>query len=329
MRLIIIFAFLVFSISAQSQDYSKSPIVSKVTATWCPNCGSWGWDYMEALKEEFEDGTALLLGVHHSGNLENPVSDWLSKNLKNSYQPQFFVNNQQLSVGSGNWPSKVEEMRNRVDAVRNEMANSAFNFNNAFVNGNNEIEVSLNVEPLNKSEGDYYIGIYIYENNVIESQSQQGANAMHPNVLRDVMSDNFWGDSFMMGTTNISKSYSLDNVDWNQDNLGVVAIMWEKVGDDYVVDNTRFTNSLDLLSSTNDDLEITDLTILTYPDRMNIQSLSGVKYQINILDNSGKMIFQDQFSGSFEKEFSNIPTGLYHLLVYNQNGKTQKTFFIK
>ncbi|NNE26289.1 MAG: T9SS type A sorting domain-containing protein [Saprospiraceae bacterium] len=326
--LLLIFCLTAF-LNLGAQDYKKKPIISKVTATWCPNCGSWGWDYMEALKDEFNNGDAILLGVHHSGDLENPVSDWFAKNLKNSYQPQFFVNNGQISVGSNNWPGKVDEIRDMVDMVSGMDAASAFNFDVAYVDNDNTIQSSVNIAPLNKSEGDYYFAVYIYENNVVNFQSQQGSNAMHPFVLRDVISENYWGDSFTMGTSSMDFSFDLSNTNWNKDNVGLLAIMWEKEGNDYIVDNSISINNIGLLSSTKNILDANDFRIITENDVIEIITGQSDTYNVALFSTQGQMLQKTELNGRVQMNAQDLPTGLYVVLIENEKGQLSQRIFVK
>ena len=326
--LLLIFCLTVF-LNLDAQDYKKKPIVSKVTATWCPNCGSWGWDYMEALKEEFNDGTAILLGVHHSGDLENPVSDWFAKNLKNSYQPQFFVNNGQISVGSGNWQNRITDMREMVDEIRNTNAASAFDFEVAFVDNDNQIQSTVNISPLNKSEGDYYFAVYVYEHNVVNFQSQQGSNAMHPWVLRNVISENYWGDSFTMGTSSMEFSFDMSNTNWDKDNVGLLAVMWEKVGNDYIVDNATSINNIGLLSSTKNILDNADFKVVTENDIIEIITGKSDAYNVSLYSTQGRLLQTGILNGRLQFNAQDMPTGIYVLLINNEQGQLSRRIFVK
>lgn len=111
MRFIYLALIILSSLTVNSQN---TPVFTKVTATWCPNCGNWGWEYMETMKDMFATGDAVVLGAHFSGDLANPTSEWFADNLNSVGQPKFYVNNERITVSSGNWSTKVQET---VDAV--------------------------------------------------------------------------------------------------------------------------------------------------------------------------------------------------------------------
>jgi len=318
-------------LSLQAQDYSRIPVVSKVTATWCPNCGTWGWSFMEGLKQEFKDGSAILLGVHHSGELENPVSDWFSKNLGNTYQPQFFVNNQQFSVNSGNWSSKIQVIRDEVDKVGQEIASSAFSFGLTYIDSpSNVIHTTLNLKPVNKSEGEMYLAIYVYENKVVNYQSQQGQNAIHPFVLRDIISDNYWGDAYTSSISQtISKSYVIENTDWDTDNLGLLAIMWEKSGTKYIVDNARKIDNIGLLSDSEDLLDENLFTINNLNGYIEIISSDNYKYQVALSNINGQIIKRDRLIDNLTFTTSDFESGIYVVTIKSNDKSYSKLIFLK
>ncbi|MBT8191357.1 MAG: T9SS type A sorting domain-containing protein [Bacteroidia bacterium] len=326
-----VLAFFLCLTCMNAQDYSKTPVISKVTATWCPNCGSWGWSFMEALKDEFNDDSALLLSVHHSGDLENPVSDWFSKNLKNTYQPQFFINNEMQGVNSGNWNNQVSAFRNLADNTSNQNGNSSFSFLKSYIDASNNIQVELDVAAMNKSEGEFFLGIYIYENNVINYQSQQGNNAVHPNVLRDVISDNYWGDAYLAGNSSsvVTKSYDLNSTDWNYNDLGLVAIMWEKVGNDYIMDNARFVNNIGLLSSNEELLDESAFDIRPGENRISV--ITSIDKELNLIltSSSGQNIYASVFRNLIEISTADLVPGIYFLTLQTDNGRLSKKVLVR
>ncbi len=326
MKLYLSFLLLFTFLTINAQDYQRMPVISKVTATWCPNCGSWGWDYMEALKQEFGDASALLLGVHHSGDLENPVSDWFSKNLRNSYQPQFFLNNQQQGVNSGNWTSKVAEMRQTVDALRQDQADSAFEID-VWINENDELKVNVDLAPLNKADGDFFLASYIFENNVINYQSQQGQNAIHPNVLRDVISDNFWGDSYDGSTPSVFKSYSLAGKNWDQ--IGVVTIMWKKEGNYYIMDNAAFTSEINLLLSNDEVLNDDRFEISHRNELVQISNNDNNTYNVMLMNIRGEKIQSKKLTKNVEMDVTNLPSGIYIIHIQNKLGYFSQKIYLR
>ena len=55
-------------IFAQEVPEVQRPLVTKISATWCPPCGGWGWTLMEELVIDNEDKATLIV-AHHDGQL--------------------------------------------------------------------------------------------------------------------------------------------------------------------------------------------------------------------------------------------------------------------
>jgi hypothetical protein len=324
---------LILSINIQAQQSNKNVIISKVTADWCPNCGSWGWSFYEALKDVYSDGSAILVGVHHSGGLENPVSNWFANNLGNTYQPQFFVNNERFNVLSSNWQQKVVEIQDVVSDAKNEVAGVRIDFSNTYLEGDNIIHAKAQISSDNLETGDYYFGIYLFENDVIWYQSNQGNDAMHPFVLRDVMADNYYGEMYLpglsaAGVTTVEKSYTIEDDSWIADNLGLLAILWKKEGSKYIVENAKAIYNVGQLSSSDELLDETIVKIYNTPGQLNIQLDDNSDYNLVLSNQQGQRVFRQVMNSAASIATDGMPVGLYILTLRSGNKIISKRIFI-
>jgi len=91
-KITISIAFLLLTLSGYSQEapQTQSALVTKISATWCPPCGGWGWDLFHDLVVDNE-AKATLLAVHHSGNLLTPTSGALADNFMISGQTMMLL----------------------------------------------------------------------------------------------------------------------------------------------------------------------------------------------------------------------------------------------
>ena len=82
-----------------SQDVPEvqQSLITKITATWCPNCGGWGWTFFENIYDDNAD-KALLIAAHYSGELQTSVSSDFADNFNISYQPFFILGNENQNV---------------------------------------------------------------------------------------------------------------------------------------------------------------------------------------------------------------------------------------
>ena len=320
-QLICIVCLLLFNICLIGQN--KSSVITKVTATWCPNCGTWGWDYFEELKDVYANSSqTTLLGVHHSGDLRNSVSSWYANNLNFTYQPQFYHNNFPLNVSRNNWEDKVEEAEELVDQFSAETSGVSFSFEKAYVD-NGDIVCNVNFNASNKSLVDNYFAIYVFENNVMNNQSSRGMS-LHPNVLRDVMSDNNQGDLFTgedeNGASVFSKEYrmTLDN-SWDADNVGLLAVLWTEENGNYVLDNSSSIYNIGLLSSSSEVIA-SDLVKIAYVSNgFEIITEFDGQTKFMLYNSNAQLLQSGLFEYSTTIETQNQAPGIYSILLSNGN----------
>lgn len=324
MRLYLSLLLLGIFISA-ANGQQRTSVVSKVTASWCPNCGTWGWDFFDSLKSVYEnDNKATLLGVHHSGDLRNPVSSWFANNLEFRYQPQFYHNNEDIDVSRNNWDDKISELQDLVDVSSAGNPLSNFSFVNAFVE-NDEIVCNMRFDASSKAVDDFYFAIYVFENNVENFQSSRGMSS-HPNVLRDVMMDDPQGEIYEgadeSGNVIYEKEYrmALDN-NWNPDNIGLLAIMWQEENGQFIYDNASSIHNIGMLSSTDTFFEEDAFTVTYANDGIQISSELTSTFNVRLYDMNARLVSQVSANTTAFISTENMPAGLYAIHIHSK-GKT-------
>ena len=71
--LLIACLFAMQAIAQQVAQVQRS-IVTKRTADWCPNCGTYGWTYFKDAIEQNGD-KAVFIAAHYSGGLAAPAAN--------------------------------------------------------------------------------------------------------------------------------------------------------------------------------------------------------------------------------------------------------------
>lgn len=329
---ILFFSFL----SAQEVPEVQKTLLTKITATWCPNCGSWGWTFFEQLIEDNSE-KAVFVGAHHSGDLVSPPGEAFSTNFMAPYQPYFYAGNFEVGATSGNIATKRQEVKNIVDAnyLQSPIANVGFE---AQISGN-AITVNTKTIFFQETSGEYYLALYILEDGVINNQAANSSMAIHPFVIRSSFTTAIFGNLLASGTISDGTEF-LDNFElnidseWNADSLYVAGIIWDKSGDTYEFVNVNMTREFDSTVAVNA-IPSTNMTIDLYPTitSTNSQLLFDLKDQphnvaIQLFNIEGKVI-QQIFNGTLNlgKSSLNIPTnklssGLYFVNIQTQNGET-------
>jgi hypothetical protein len=223
-------------------------LYTKLTATWCPPCGAWGWDLSKEINEEIEsEGTAIGLGVYGSmtSKMTNSTAVAFFSDFGGSGYPNFALNGSDLterSESGGIFPATTKT--NIVDGAM-EFASTPVQMGiggeTSFVDG--ILNVDLAVKPFADQEGDFYVAAYVVEDKVLEEQASQTGMVEHHNVLRGSVNGETYGVAFTgdlsagMQTDLETMDYGVDP-EWNQDNISVVAVVWKKEGNKYTFVNS-------------------------------------------------------------------------------------------
>ncbi len=267
---LILVCFLCISQSiAQEVPEQQRPLISKVAATWCPPCGSWGWEMFEDLVDENEENATLLV-AHHSGDLTNSVAQDFSSNFSAPYQPYFYYNITDQNVTSSNRASKLVEINDQVNAalLESPIANAGISM---FANGN-ELEVKTKTKFFQEATGEYYLGVYFVESNIINFQARRGDNAVHEKILRASISSGSFGEFLGSGTiatgTEFSHEFDASLEGMDIEHLEVITIIWKKEGETYDVVNTNISTEFSEPTSS-EEINISGTTLNVFPAVIN------------------------------------------------------------
>lgn len=227
-------------VAAQQVEEKQYSLITKRTATWCPLCGGWGWNFFKSLISDNKE-KAILWAAHHSGDLVNSVSEDITSNLGGFGQPRFYVNNDDKNVTSSNTATKRQQIRDEVDDnfQKSPQVNAGLRCN---VSGRN-LSCDTRVVFFQNDTGHFYVSVYIIENGVINDQAGRGNNVSHPYVLRGNMHDSSFGvritdDTVIASGSEYTFQFNKDLPnEWEIDSLYLTAIIWDKQGDTYYFQN--------------------------------------------------------------------------------------------
>ena len=333
--------FTLINISAQTVPNTQQAMITKITATWCPNCGGWGWDFYNNIYSDNAD-KALMLQANYSGELQNQVSQDFAQNFNVNYQPYFILGNTNQNVTSSNAASKRTIIKTQVDSIfdATPIANSGLL---AELDGNT-LNVTVRTRFFQETIGEYYLGVYVIEDGVVNFQQNQGDNAVHKNVLRTSMTNESFGvfldDGVVEEFSEFLNEFSIQLGDWNVNNLEIAAIIWKKEGAAYTYINSNSTTELGTVGVTL--IPEDEIGFDVYPTVSNSKITIAVdlKNDVNdvkleLFDPSGKKletIFEGRSTSglkTFELDKSMVNSnGLYFLMLHSGDKvSTKKVIF--
>ena len=304
----------------------QRPLVTKIAATWCPPCGGWGWDFFEYLVIDNE-AKATMIVAHHDGQLVTIAGDAFSANFNSPYQPYFYLYNDDLGVSSSNVITKRAEVKDLVDveATKSPVANAGMNL---FLTGG-QLVINTKTKFFQAASGEYYIGVYAVEDDVINFQQGQGNNAVHEKILRGSLTGDPFGALLMSGDITVgsefTNSFNTEYDLWNLDNLEIVTIIWKKEGDTYVAINTNLSNDFVSVGNVNILLENASMEII--PNVTSSKAIINIDLEkdlevvkVELFDQVGKKV-SDVFQGK-------LPNG-NSVFMLERNSKTaQGMYFV-
>ena len=231
---LIIFFFSLNLLQAQEVPEVQTPLVTKISATWCPPCGTWGWDLFEHLLEDNGD-KAILLAAHHSGDLLTLASQDLMANFGATYQPRFFVNNTNILANSGNVDAKRMEVGETVSQMNGQTP--LVNTGLLVTRENNKYTIKAKTKFFADVVGDIRLTIMAIESGIDNFQNSR-PNAIHDNVVRGIVGSETFGIEIANGSVSTGfekeSTYTMDLENgWNPDNMEFVALLWSKVDNKY------------------------------------------------------------------------------------------------
>ena len=344
---------LVFSVSTltQAQEIivpeTNQPMITKRTASWCTNCGTWGWSLFEDLLSDNQEN-ALLITAHHSGNYQNDVAKEITSNFGAAGQPVFYFNSENQGANSGNGSTIRSNVQTAVEGFNAAMPIVQAGID-AEVDDTYTVFVEVKTEFFQEAEGNFYLGVYLIEKSFTGTQTPIGDNATHKQVLRLSATNTTFGEALASGQVNsgttqeasfvimpdMMEQAGIQNLDGIYDDAFEIAtIIWEETDGDYEVVNTNWS-SIDILSSNEEIGAVNTFSIYPNPStnqtavELNLgQPLEEVV--IELTNNYGQIvrkIYQGQLPEGmhqFEIAKERLSSGMYMVTVTSNEGRICK-----
>lgn len=332
------FAFVSFSMTAQEISEEQWSLISKKTADWCSNCGGWGWTFKNQLLEDHADKNVVFWMLHYSGGLMTPTAKAISDNFDDGGQPVFYLNNDNMIVGSSNTQAKRDEFSLIIDAV-SEFVPFAGVGTTAVFDGEKITTTSKAKFLLGLEGGSYWLATYLVDDELVAFQQSQGNNAVHQNILlHSFHGDDHFGENIVSGEVMEEAEYTVEGeLDFSGDNeipdysdgYSVVTVLWSVVNGEYTVFNLN-RQPITMAVSTKDVLQDVDVSAfhlgagqvsLNIIADQNIENANIMLYDINGRVLAGQNDV-DIHSGSNQilLETSELSMGTYVVVVESDRG---------
>lgn len=324
--------FIVQGLIAQQIEQVQRSLITKRTATWCPNCGSWGWTFFHDLISDNEQ-SCVFMAAHYSGALQTGVASDLTNNFGGSYQPEYFFDQVKYPVSPFNLDTYRPAFKALADSSYSASPVANCGFTPFYENG--AIQVNAKIKFFQPAVGEFYFGVYLVEDHVLAYQSGQGNDADHRYVLQASFTNASFGDLLVDGSVSandeFSKSYSLAIGDPQGYDYHIVGIIWKKEGSKYKLVNVWSTDTFGEPLAAHDIPGLTNFglapTIATGNTTLNLQLETPIfEAEVDLLNMQG-VIVNEVYRGQlmpgihhFNLNLDQLPKGQYLVKLSGKEG---------
>ncbi len=321
---------------------TQRPLITKRTASWCPNCGGWGWTFFRNILDDNKD-KAVFFADHYDGIHTTPTSLAIAANFGGVSQPLFFFNNQNQNVSSGATAAARAGFLSQVNAAY-ATAPAVQSGIRAILNAPAQmLSVQTKVRFFQSLSGEYYQGIYLVRKEMIGFQSGQGNNAEHKEVLWGHLTPTVFGELLGNGPiaagTDILLNGQISVAGLNAAQLRVVTVIWRKEGDTYRVVNANEEDTFLEPSNTDELARENSLTIFPniIADQARVEleiASAGEMVRLELVSSTGQYL-ETLYSGmlpagkhQFTLSKNTHPAGVYYLRLAAGTGqRTERVIF--
>ncbi len=240
------------TIEAQTVSTVRLPLITKITATWCNPCGTWGWTLNEDIMNQNPESITLCLHASTTSQLYDPAAATIYSvfNPQSSGVPSWYVDGVRKTQYSTNGGVYTTQTKNAVKAATDSILVNDAQAGAGFLwswNGNT-LNITAKAEFFVPTNGDYYLGVYIIEDDVVKYQNGIGNNAVHHPTFRKAVS-NETGDFLISGNVSSGQSFIKNYTfttpnDYVKSKMRLMAIVWKQENSGPVIVNTSVSDFL-------------------------------------------------------------------------------------
>lgn len=239
---------------------NRMPLITKITATWCNPCGTWGWSLNEEIMTNNPDALTICVHASSSSQLYDPCAATMYSVFAptSSGVPSWYVDGVRKTAYSQSGGVYTTQTKNavkaHVDSVMLYDATAGTGFSWSW-NGNT-ISIQAKTQFFNTETGDIYLGVYFIEDDIVKYQNGIGNNAVHHPTLRTNVSAEL-GDPLLNGTISQGQQFNANYnftvpADWQKHKLRLMAILWKKdANNNYSIINTSVSEYLSQTTTLN------------------------------------------------------------------------------
>ena len=276
----------------------QNMLITKITATWCPNCGTSAWDNKKEIIANYPDAVFLTTHISTSSKLYSSTARDYARNLPSAVgQPIFYINRDRYNTGG---ILNATETAQQTIQGESPLANAGLEMKME----EQVLNVKARVQFFEPANGEFYLSLFVIEDKVMETQASRGSGLVeHSKVLRGRVTSSAFGVLIADGSINANETFDFRinrqiPEEWNQENLEVAAIIWQKNGDIYEFVNTQAISDFSVFTSVNE-LAAAGVELTVNPTLLNTQSTVAISLpsaqkdiSLQLINTNGQLVTQ-------------------------------------
>lgn len=338
--------------NAQNPLQVNKGMITKITATWCGPCGEWGWTMLETMIAD-KGSKNLVMTMYPSNSTSDNDKDFYSQiaadwkthlDFGHSIYPTFGSNfkdhtgpHYDASAGTLNSGAIQSDIYADVDAFDAAPVVASTGYTYELIG--NTINVKTKTKFWQAASGEYYVLPIIIENGTAHIQNVQGTGVVtknHHNVMRASMAATSYGDQIASGSITANQTFTKDysftitDASWDKTKLKVNVLLLKKNGSNY-----DYVNGNDIYEWATSVKDINSIkNVAVYPNPANgytdvsFATKESATINISVIDALGKIVFNSgnihttQPDNIYRISTSNMPTGVYNVIISTETDKT-------
>jgi hypothetical protein len=222
-------------VRAQPVSETQQTLITKFTASWCGECGSWAWPLLHQLRDSLP--TEVIFAAAHVDNsfLQSDIALEWKTNFASTGVPRLYLNGMQVLASAGTAADVLQHLLDTISGLHQVPPVVNVGIETAW--DGDLLQINTRTLFFQNTNGAFYLGVYLLENNVMAAQGGFSGWVSHQWLLRTAVTDLPFGSLLSFGQqqagTNFLRSFSTSTGNWNIDHLDVMAVVWRREGNQY------------------------------------------------------------------------------------------------
>lgn len=335
------------AINLTAQEITVSPtqysVLTKKTATWCPNCGQQAWETFRQMIEENQE-KAICIAAHFDdgSRLYSESAEAIVNAFDQSFgQPVFFFNSTRLSGRDANTASEAKGL---VDGAFENTPVAQVGLYAGVNPDTRVVRVKAKVEFFQAATGNYKLAIYPIRKEVIEQQASRASDAAHKQIIENELMGATFGALIADGAINMGDTFEYE-IEFTEylseivsENLQLAAFIWQEAEGEHTFVNAFSIDTFEeeTVSSLEDVEETFTVSVLQSAPQASLlveTTTAQQDVQIDLHSIDGKFL-QTVWKGGLIKgqnqfELHNLNAGTYALFIRKGQQRITELFVIQ